>query len=297
MTASSYAFISFFAFFLLVISLEVRDINRQRDNANEEKAEAKEELSRLRLGNSVEAENKAYERHHKAAERQNWRVQNTIASSALILSVIAAGGAVAGALFAKNAFVQARRQADFADAANKMNAESGRAWIAPGIINFTSPPSLAQGFSIQIQYANVGREPATAFAGKGSLVIIPISDQIKNWADFDNTVVDTCSSSKDYAGSDVAYPSAAPIGSAWQIESRVVGAQYIQSAGSAIVFKGEPYDDIVSGHYVLTVNGCAGYTTTNHRRFSRYCYLLQPNLTKPVQEWVWMHCKNGNEAS
>jgi hypothetical protein len=57
----------------------------------------------------------AEEREHKRQERTYWRIQKVVSAITLILSLIAAGGAAAGAYIAFNAFKEARRQADAAE--------------------------------------------------------------------------------------------------------------------------------------------------------------------------------------
>lgn len=57
----------------------------------------------------------AEEREHKREERTYWRIQKVVSAITLIFSLIAAGGAAAGAYIAFQAFREAKRQADAAE--------------------------------------------------------------------------------------------------------------------------------------------------------------------------------------
>jgi hypothetical protein len=57
----------------------------------------------------------AEEREHKGQERTYWKIQKIVSAVTLIFSLIAAGGAAAGAYIAFRAFKEAKRQADAAE--------------------------------------------------------------------------------------------------------------------------------------------------------------------------------------
>jgi hypothetical protein len=109
----------------------------------------------------------AEEREHKRQERTYWRIQKIVSAVTLVLSLIAAGGAAAGAYIAFKAFKEAKRQADAAEsqiAVAKDNAQRQlRAYIGfipptdNQVINNFAPPAKPV---VRLTPHNFGQTPA-----------------------------------------------------------------------------------------------------------------------------------------
>jgi hypothetical protein len=127
------------------------------------------------LGSANDRRWSAEEREHKAYERRYWRCQSIFTAATLFFSLIAAGGAVVGAIIASRAFRETRRQADAANDQVKIAKETAerqlRAYVATyfervvcpdcGSANSPGPTATAAPKNyVRVRLENHGQTPA-----------------------------------------------------------------------------------------------------------------------------------------
>ena len=238
------------------------------------------------------------EHQHRSQEQEYWRWQSqserkngSFGKAALVISAIALIGAIWSA-------VESHRQVAASQTANKMNAESGRAWIAQGFAVVSGPVEDGKPISVSVFYSNVGREPATSTLNTASLETI-LASEAGNLPDWENPVTNGCSLIKNHEGGSVVFPSISGNNSSiatWAAEDAKIrlwrnGIRY--NPGSD--FKAA--SNIASGRYILMVSGCFTYNTASSNHHTRFCIYLLPNSDKPITQWLFRDCRNGNEAT
>ena len=104
----------------------------------------------------------AEEREHKRHERTYWRIQKVASAVTLIFSLIAAGGAAAGAYIAFGAFKEARRQADEAKRQADVVVSDQRPWLHLEDVKTEQINYNVNGlmFTTRFSVKNYGRSPA-----------------------------------------------------------------------------------------------------------------------------------------
>ena len=107
--------------------------------------------------------------HHNSYERRYW-------TYSLWLTAVVAVGAGLSAGFAYDAARQAGKQVKASREANRMNAESGRAWVGPNNVSIRSPMVDGQGLKATINYQNFGREPGTGLSIRGKNRVFDASE-------------------------------------------------------------------------------------------------------------------------
>lgn len=104
----------------------------------------------------------AEEREHKREERSYWRIQKVASAATLIFSLIAAGGAAAGAVIAFKAFKEAKRQADEAKRQADVVVSDQRPWlhIEDGKTEQITYTANGLNFTMRFIVRNDGHSPA-----------------------------------------------------------------------------------------------------------------------------------------
>ena len=290
------------ALILLMISVWVHQIRqcRQDKNGSSEKHEkAYQEI----------APRQPYpnEEEHRASEKAYW-VRSIVAQYRtpwLSIFTAAAAAVAAGAAFFT--YEQTRRQVREAHTqsvailqANQMNAESGRAWIAPGELHITQPLTTADaGIVGRLNYTNPGREPATEVKIRGAFAVVRYPEG-KGFDDLDfpDLTEISCGIAAPKQAT-IAFPTMPPNGFAIDIPGKTENIGYMRpftKMGTKLPFKFQPLQDVIDQKGVLIAIACFNYVTTQKERLTMVCYLLQPSA-KPMAQWEWHFCPTGQKAT
>ena len=182
--------------------------------------------------------------------------------------------------------------------ANVMNSESGRAWIAPSQIVFNNPPKDGTPLSLTIFFSNVGKEPAINTRSRATVELVPMSE-IEDLSTWLNPISDVCPGAAEVKTSGVTFPTTGLVNNKSsifdirrdQIDYWRKGVRYIPVVDST------PISDTASKRYVMMVSGCFVYTSINRERHTRWCAYLTPDADKPINQWLFRDCVNGNDAT
>lgn len=198
------------------------------------------------------------EGHHRAQEQEYWRWyvssergKNRFNVIALFLSALALAGAGWSA-------VESSLQVAASQEANRMNAESGRAWLGPVDASFDKTPVIGSPLKITVNYQNSGHEPATGIVTDiESFVykVIPAIDAV--FADTINSYDASCKTVQPSPEGRVAMPTGQA--SLLYKVTKTLDSSLIDNT-------------IKSGTKSFTIYGCISYTASNKTRHSYYCF-------------------------
>ena len=261
-------------------------------------------------GNHVAAAIHRFHQYHQArheaedrkARKDYWWVRVTT-----IFAVIAGIATAFAAVFtglsmnaANRSAKQGYRQAEAAIKANQVNAESGRAWIAPTELHISGPFNLEIGVRVRLNYTNPGKEPATNVVIRSNLTVIRY-DEGKKFSDlaFPEITEILCGPVSNNKDSSIAFPTVPPNGFAIDV-SRVNGdiGYVISSAyfGRRLPFNYQPLQDVVEDKATLLAIFCFDYFTAQKSRLTMVCYYMQPS-DQPITAREWHFCPTGQKAT
>ena len=221
--------------------------------------------------------------HHNSYEREYW-------NRSLIISGIVAVGAGVSAWFAIDTANEAR-------IANQMNAESGRAWIAPATTALNKELSNDKPIDTTLNYINSGKEPAIHVKGAGLTILVPYLDNA-HLTDWNNPVINACNYIDTKENGAISFPGAITYNMTWDIGRNII---FSLNPETNDVTQGNPGEDppaLLSEHKAsLMLSACITYETVQRPRYTIVCLLMFPNPDKPSTTWEFRSCRNGNDAS
>jgi hypothetical protein len=157
-----------------------------------------------------------------------------------------------------------------------MAVAESRAWIAPANALLLDDLTIGEPFRFQIQYNNVGKEPALDV--RPIYKIRPVEGQQFTDNTFNSVIEsdDICHNVQVAPGADVIYPD--------------------QPGGYKLNFgvpRGWLSADIVNGKSALIIEMCFAYRTVNAVHHTAFCYFYRPGISENRQFNI---CTAGNHA-
>lgn len=180
-----------------------------------------------------------------------------------------------------------RKQTDDLIEANKELAEAAqtgnRAWISPRFFSIDGAVKDGQPIIIKVLYDNAGKTPAldVEFHTEGRMINSNDGSPlpVESYRNLKMGKNGSCNSkSTVYAG--VVYPASNTAG-------------YISKFAT-----GEPNlaARVRARTTVLAIQGCYRYNTQNSQHKSAFCSYLEPDTEKPLEQWQFKDCADGNYA-
>jgi hypothetical protein len=262
---------------------EIQETIEERANADREHWKAKQNDATTQITTAIESISDA-QRTQTAHEDKHEKIN-------VALAVITIGLVFLTVIFTCLSWLAFRDQLEEmrkvygpiktqADAANVSN----RAWIAPRFVMINGPVKDGRPINIRIIFEDAGKTPALDVALKIETRTITMTDgSVVPVERYTNAEVgqNTSCNGKITSRNGVVYP-----------QSNITG--YINDFDVGTT---ETITAVKARTLVLAVQGCYEYTTLASRHQSIFCYYLEPAADKPIEQWQFKHCADGQDAN
>ena len=171
---------------------------------------------------------------------------------------------------------------DQAKVAQETLIASSRGWIAPRAAQIAGRLEKGRPIDVVVHYENPGREPAqnVIHVINGNVIADPAllaPDKLATLQFPENRLCDVPTPSEGEGM--IAFPS---------VQGYDVHLSIFSKEGTP--------QAVLEGNESFFIEGCFLYRTLGAVHHSSYCMYLDPNKTKPPEQWLFKFCINGNRA-